>query len=98
MTGWNVALTVESMFHLNTRTAPIALILVVGAITPTAAEAARRPATTRMPPRVLSEPGFTRMSAAEQLRAIADQTGGGHLAILGNKRYVRYADGSLAAL
>ena len=37
-------------------------------------------------------------SGAQQLTRISEQTGGGHLAIINGKRYVRYPDGTLVGV
>ena len=73
------------MSHRHTRIGIVALVA-----------AAAFPATA--PAKSFTTRGFAQMTGAEQLKSIADQTGGGHLAIINGKRYVRNADGRLVRI
>jgi hypothetical protein len=82
--------------HTHARATVVALA-AFGALT--APAAAKKPrAAQQTPPAILTDGGFAGMSAAEQLRALGEQTGGGHLAIINGRRYIRYPDGSLARI
>ena len=91
------ALTVDGMFHLHSHLTPIALIVAVAAVNAAPAAAKQRPAK-KASLQVLADPAFGRMSGAQQLAAISQASGGGHLAVIGNASYVRYPDGTLGGV
>ena len=85
------------MFDRHARLTPIALLLAFGAFH-AAPAAAKQRAVQKTPPQVLTDSAFARMSAAQQLATLGAQTGGGHLAIIGSRRYIRYPDGTLGRI
>jgi hypothetical protein len=85
------------MFHPHTRTILIALTLALAPVGAATADAksrgAQRPAV-----QILCGPAFAPMTGAELLDALRAQTGGGRLAVINDRSYVRYPDGTRAVI
>ena len=80
------------MFDLHgRRTGVVALTVAIGALNAGPAMAKQR--ASHPAPDLSALAG---LSAAEQLAKITEQTGGGHFALINNKRYVVYPDGTRA--
>jgi succinate dehydrogenase/fumarate reductase flavoprotein subunit len=90
--------SVVDMLTINTptRTTVVALVAFGALAAPAAAKKCR--AAQQTPPAFVADAGFARMSGAEQLKALTEQTGGGHLAIVNGRRCIRYPDGSLVRI
>jgi hypothetical protein len=78
------------MFNLHTRTSLVALLITAATAAPAAAQ--------KTPEQIVNDPALAQLTAAQQLASIAQETGGGHLALIGTRSYIRYPDGRLAPL
>ena len=85
------------MFDRRAGLTAVTVLLAFGAVDAGPAAAKQRGAAKAVP-RVLADGSLARMSAAQQLAAIAEQTGGGHVAIINGVRYIRFPDGTLVRI
>ncbi len=86
------------MSSIHTRAGLLAIVVASVAAAPAPASAAQVRGCGASAQASIDVSRLAGLTGAEQLRAISEQTGGGHLALINWKRCVRRGDGALVRL